>query len=702
MPIRPRSRAALAAAALAATAAPDAARAQPPAERATTLPPVVVTATRDPQPSFDLPMAIDAVERERIQAHAWRVNASESLGRLPGVAVQNRETHAQEQQITVRGFGARAQFGVRGVKLLADGIPASQPDGQGGAGLFDLGSAARIEVLRGPFSALYGNHSGGVVQVFTEDGPARPTLEASVALGSYASRRLGLKFGGTWGPTNALASVSRFDTDGYRQWSTARKEQLNAKLRHAGEDADAVGGAWTFVVNALDQPDSLDPLGLTGAQVAQDRRQANPAALAFATRRSLRNTQGGAVYERPLGGGDALRAVAYVGERSNEQYLAFTGAGPTSSGGVSAFDRTFWGAGLRWTRRTDALTLTAGVDYEQADDHRTGYVNNFGTKGALRRDEDNTVWQAGAYLQGQWRLARDWSAHAGLRYSRVDFRSRDHYVVGPNPDDSGSARYADWTPAAGVVYRVSPRLNLYANLGRSFETPTFIELAYRPGGQTGLNFSLQPSTSRHAEGGLKALVGDDAELTAAVFDIDTRDEIVVDTNVGGRTTYRNAGATRRRGAELALAARLPGELGVYLSATWLDATFRDPFVGAAGPVAAGNRIPGVPGYTIAAEATWRHAPAGFSAGAQARWSGKVWVDDVNSEAAAGYFVASVHAGFEQRAGRWRLRQFARVDNVLGREYIGAVYVNDGNGRYYAPAPVRTLLVGATAEYAFGP
>lgn len=663
---------------------------------------VVVTATRTERLALEVPASVSVISAGEIRDTQLRINLSESLPRVPGVVALNRENYAQDLQISIRGFGARSTFGVRGIRLYLDGVPATQPDGQGQVSHFPLDAAQRIEVLRGPFSALYGNHSGGVVQVFTEDGPARPTLEASVALGSYASRRLGLKFGGTWGPTNALASVSRFDTDGYRQWSTARKEQLNAKLRHAGEDADAVGGAWTFVVNALDQPDSLDPLGLTGAQVAQDRRQANPAALAFATRRSLRNTQGGAVYERPLGGGDALRAVAYVGERSNEQYLAFTGAGPTSSGGVSAFDRTFWGAGLRWTRRTDALTLTAGVDYEQADDHRTGYVNNFGTKGALRRDEDNTVWQAGAYLQGQWRLARDWSAHAGLRYSRVDFRSRDHYVVGPNPDDSGSARYADWTPAAGVVYRVSPRLNLYANLGRSFETPTFIELAYRPGGQTGLNFSLQPSTSRHAEGGLKALVGDDAELTAAVFDIDTRDEIVVDTNVGGRTTYRNAGATRRRGAELALAARLPGELGVYLSATWLDATFRDPFVGAAGPVAAGNRIPGVPGYTIAAEATWRHAPAGFSAGAQARWSGKVWVDDVNSEAAAGYFVASVHAGFEQRAGRWRLRQFARVDNVLGREYIGAVYVNDGNGRYYAPAPVRTLLVGATAEYAFGP
>jgi iron complex outermembrane receptor protein len=697
MPIRGERRAALPATmlVLATLGAPAAAGAEETA-RSAALPTVVVTATREEQSSFDLPMAIDAVGRERTQEHGGRVNVSESLGRVPGTAVQNRETYAQEQQVTLRGFGARSQFGVRGIKVLADGIPASTPDGQGGTGLFDLGSAERIEVLRGPFSALYGNHSGGVIQVFTEDGPAQPTVTPSITLGSYGSRRLGLKFGGQWGSTNAIASISRFDTDGYREWSAARKEQLNGKVRYAGDGGDA----WTFVVNALDQPDNLDPLGLTAAQVAQDRRQANPAARTFGTRRSLRNAQTGAVYERPLGGGDALRAVAYVGERSNEQYLAFSGVGATSSGGVSAFDRTFWGTGLRWTRRADELTLTTGIEYDQADDHRTGFVNDFGVKGALRRDEDNTVWQAGAYAQGQWRFAPDWTAHAGLRYSRVDFRSRDRYIVGANPDDSGDAAYGDWTPAIGIVFRATSRVNVYANLGRSFETPTFIELAYRPGGATGLNFALKPSVSTHAELGVKAIAGADALLTAAIFDIDTRDEIVVDTNVGGRTTYRNAAATRRRGAELAFDARFGRGLAAYLSATYLDAKFSESFAGSAGPVAAGNRIPGVPNYTVAAEASWRHAASGFGAGVELRWNGKVWVDDVNSEAAANYLVAHVHAGFEQRAGGWRLQEFVRVDNLLGRKYIGAVYVNDGNGRYYAPAAERAYLVGLSAAYAF--
>lgn len=196
-------------------------------------------------------------------------------------------------------------------------------------------------------------------------------------------------------------------------------------------------------------------------------------------------------------------------------------------------------------------------------------------------------------------------------------------------------------------------------------------------------------------------MGDDGELAAAVFDIDTRDEIVVDTSIGGRTTYRNASATRRRGVELAYSARLAASVNVYFSATWLDARFRDAFVGAAGPVAAGNRLPGVPRYTIAAEATWRHASTGFGAGVEARWNAKVWVDDRNTEAAADYFVANLHAGFEQRAGRWRLREFVRVDNVLGREYVGAVYVNECNGRDFAPAPERAFVFGLSAAYAFG-
>src|SRR5688500_6187144 len=160
---------------------------------------VVVTATRRPQPSLEIPASIDRIYADEIRAGRPQLNLTQSLGRVPGVVVQNRQNYAQDLQISTRGFGARATFGVRGIRLIADGIPATMPDGQGQASTFALGSAERIEVLRGPFSALYGNAAGGVITVETEDAPERPTGEASLHAGSYDTWKAGLKLGGQWG-----------------------------------------------------------------------------------------------------------------------------------------------------------------------------------------------------------------------------------------------------------------------------------------------------------------------------------------------------------------------------------------------------------------------------------------------------------------------------------------------------------------------
>lgn len=671
----------------------------------TRAPEVVVTATRTAQNPFDLPVAIDAVGAEQLQEHKLQVNVSESLNRVPGTVVQNKETYSQEQQITIRGFGARSQFGVRGIKLLADGIPASSPDGQGGSGLFDLSSAQRIEVLRSPFSALYGNHSGGVVQVFTEDGPARPTVAANFAAGSYDTTRTGLKFGGQSGALNYTGSLSHFETEGYRDHSAAEKDQFNAKLRYDM----APGASLALVLNYFDQPENQDPLGLTAAQVAQNRRQANPLALTFNTRRSLRNQQGGLVYENTLGPQDALRAIVYGGNRSNEQFLAIPPAGANA---VSTIDRDFHGAGLRWTRKGAALTVTGGIDYEQAEDLRQGFTNSGGVKvGAPTRNEINTVDQSGAYAQAEWQLAPEVSLSGGVRYTRVNFESADRFLN--NGNDSGEARHSAWTPAVGALWKLSPSTNAYANAGRSFETPTFIEIAFRPDGTPGLNFALKPSKSNHVEVGVKSYLTPETRLNVALFQIDTSDEIVVATNAGGRTTYQNAGDTQRRGLELALEGGLGAGFSGYLAATWIDAEFKDSFRSCSGvappcrtspdnriTVGAGNKIPGIAAYSVFGELTWRHAPAGFTAGLEARWNGKVEVNDANTASAEAYTVVGLRAGFEQRPGNWRISEYVRVDNVFDEEYIGAIYVNDANGRFYAPAPERNYLAGVSASYRF--
>ena len=655
---------------------------------------VVVTATRLPQAGFDVPAAIDAVDTRAIREDNPQVNLSETLNRVPGIVVQNRQNYAQDLQISVRGFGARSTFGVRGVRLIADGIPATMPDGQGQGASFDLGSAERIEVLRGPFASLYGNSSGGVVQVFTADGPERPTLDVGLMAGSFGQRRVGARFGGDTGSVNYLVSASRFETDGFRDHSAATREQLNAKVK-VGVGA----GTLTLIANALDQPDTQDPLGLTRPQFEANPRQVDASAIAFNTRKSIRQKQVGAVYELPLSAVDALSSRLYVGGRRVVQYLGQDGDTPLGAGGVVDLDRTFGGAGLRWTRQLATLTFSAGADLDRLEETRRGYVNRAGVQGALRRDEDDSVQNTDVFVQAEWSVTQAWVLSGGARHSRVRFASRDHYVTGVNPDDSGSLTFQRTVPVAGVLFKASERVHLYANAGAGFETPTFAELAYRPGRATGLNFALRPARNRQYEAGVKARLPSEIRVNAALFRTETEDEIVTNASSGGRTDFKNASRTLRDGIELALKAPLGAGFEANLAYTGLRARFTEPFTAGTTSIPAGRRLPGVPGVVVQAEVAWRSA-AGFHAAVEARHSGRIFVNEANTDAARAYTVANLRAGYQHRMGSWRLGCFARVDNVSDRRYAGSVIVAEARTRFFEPAPGRNYFGGVEVTRAF--
>jgi iron complex outermembrane receptor protein len=671
------------------------------------LDPVVVTATRAEEPSLRIPASVDRIYADEIEFARPQVNLSETLNRVPGVVASNRQNYAQDLQISIRGFGARSTFGVRGIRLLADGIPATMPDGQGQTSTFDLNSAERIEVLRGPFATLYGANTGGVINVITQSGPAQPTLWGDFFVGSYDTWGAALKFGGQSGGLNGLGAVSRFMTDGYRDHSNAQRNQLNAKVSYGFSDATSL----TMVVNSLDQPNTLDPLGLTAAQVRQNPRQAGTGALQFNTRKTVRQSQGGLALNHRLVAGDEVQATAYYGNRAVNQYLAFAGAAPppTAAGGVVDLDRDYGGGALRWSRpfalSTGPFRLSAGAEYEAMSETRRGYVNNNGIAGALRRNEDDTVWSLNFYLQGEWTLGERWIALLGVRTTRTDYQAKDFFITPGNPDDSGSRDYSSTSPAAGLLYRISPSVSVYANYGRGFETPTFAELAYRPDGSPGLNFSLDAATSNQYEAGVKAIIAGRARVNAAVFRIDTQNEIVVATSQGGRTTFQNAGDTKRTGFELAAGARLPAGFDAYVAYTWLNAIYADSFPTVGQPavpvvVPSGNRLPGVPRENFYGELRWSYAPAGFTAALEVLSKGKVAVNDQNSQFAAGWTIANLALVFTQQWQRLRLSEFVRVDNVFDKQYVGSVIVNEANGRYYEPSPTRNWLVGIQASVTF--
>jgi len=686
---------------------PAGAQSGPAQGESTGTPSIVVTATRSERNSFELPVSIDRIDADAIREGKPMINLSESLSRVPGVVVQNRQNYSQDLQISSRGFGAHAQFGVRGVRLYADGIPATSPDGQGQTSNFDLGAAERIEVMRGPFSTLYGNASGGVIQIFTEDGPPAPTLTQSGAAGSYGTSRSALKFGGESGALNYIGGASHFETGGYRDHSAAEKDLGNAKLKFALSDDTRL----SLILNSVRQP-AQDPAGLSRAQVEQDSRQVDSSVLQFNTRKEVVQNQLGTTVEHRLSASDSLRLAAYGGSRQIEQFLAIPIAAqnaPTSSGAVVNLDRFYYGLDMRWSRATELagrpLAFTVGSDYDRQKERRRGYINNFGTSGALKRDEDDTARSAALYAQGDWKLAPRWSLFAGLRHSEVSFYSSDYYIVPgttpPNPDDSGSIKFKNTSPAAGLVYSVSPTLNLYGNVGKGFETPTFAELAYRSDGTTGLNFALQPSTSVNTEMGAKAFLPGGQRVTFAVFHIDTKNEIVVDTASGGRNTFKNATRTTRHGAELSWSARAIETLDLLAALSYVDARYRDDFTSGTPPVtaSAGNTLPGLPRRTFYGEARWAPAERGFSTALELRYGGRVYTTDANTASADPYTVVNWRLVIEQRASDWRVNEFVRIENLFDKQYVGSVIVGDAN-RPFEPAPRRNAIVGINAVSKF--
>jgi iron complex outermembrane receptor protein len=691
------------------------AQAQPPV-REGLLSPVVISVTRGvEQRAFDTPASVDVIDAAAIRNGGPLVNLSEALARVPGVVALNRQNYAQDIQISSRGFGARSTFGVRGLRLYVDGIPATGPDGQGQVSHFDLASAARIEVLRGPFSALYGNSSGGVISMFTADGGPDTVAEIATAFGSDGMKRTGLKLGGQQGALQYNLSASRFETDGSRDHSAAQRTGFNGKVRYTlNEDT-----RWTFVLNSVRMPDVQDPLGLTRAELQANPRQATPVALTFNTRKSVDQTQGGAVLDHRFDARNAIQVTAYTGERATQQFQAIpvgTQTPATHPGGVIDLARDYSGIDARWIHKArlldQPLTLTAGLSWERLQEDRRGFRNFVGTTlgvlGALRRDEANKVQSADQYAQAEWAPAPRWRLSAGLRHSRVAFDSSDHYVVAGNPDDSGSVSYSATSPVLGVVFHASDAVNLYASLGKGFETPTLNELAYRPSGATGLNLNLQSASSRQWELGVKSQLGDDWALNAAYFRARTSNEIAVLANTGGRSVFQNVGSTTREGVEATLSGRWQGGWSAYASASYLDAFYGDSFLTCtAAPcatpttrIAAGNRIPGIPRASVFAELAWAHRPWGLETALEFRRVGRIYVDDSNTDAAPGSSVFNVRVSLAQNVGRWSLREFLRVDNVGDRNAVGSVIVNEGNSRFFEPAPGRTWLLGLNAAYRF--
>lgn len=672
------------------------------AQDITVLPTLHVEATRTDTTYLQTPASVFRVDTPQADTSS-QVNLTEVVKGIPSLQIRNRENYAQDLQLSMRGFGARSTFGVRGIRLYVDGIPATMPDGQGQTSNIDLSSLDHVEVLTGPFSSLYGNSSGGTILTSTKEGQGKDSIELSYSGGSHDKSRAGLVLqGGAKGANEPsyVISSSYFDTDGYREHSGAEKVLNNAKLSWNLDDGSKINWVTNYVKIHAD-----DPQGLTHDQWNANPKQQVPFLKQFNVRKDIEQTQTGVTWSKPINDHHELYAMAYLGNRQVTQYQSIPkstqDASVNHAGGVIDFERNYYGADFRWTGKEllPNTTVSVGVALDTMDEDRKGFENfnlvngqpSYGVKGNLRRDEDNTLWNIDPYLQASWQFLPTWRLDTGVRYSNVHYKSEDRYLS--NGDDSDKTDYDKVLPSAALSWQILPELMAYVSYAKGFETPTFTEMAYRPDGLSGFNFGLTASTSDTYETGLKSQnhLGD---FTLAVFQTKTKDDIVSAGNSNGRSTFRNADKTLREGVEFAWNKKLWRDLTATASYTYLDATF-DADIPASGSVAqipSGNAIPGIAKNQAYASLAWQPTH-GLYGGVDVQYMDKVYVNDTNSDAAPSYSVTSANVGYAWVMGDWKVNSFARVDNLFDKNYAGSVIVNDGNGRYFEPADGRNWSAG---------
>ncbi|HCQ9884328.1 TPA: TonB-dependent receptor [Acinetobacter baumannii] len=666
------------------------------------LPTLHVEATRTDTGYLQTPASVFRIEAPQVDSSS-QVNLTEVVKGIPSLQIRNRENYAQDLQLSMRGFGARSTFGVRGIRLYVDGIPATMPDGQGQTSNIDLSSLDHVEVLTGPFSSLYGNSSGGTILTSTKEGQGKDSIELSYSGGSHDKSRVGLVLqGGAKGANEPsyIISSSYFDTDGYREHGGAEKVLNNAKLSWNLDDGSKINWVTNYVKIHAD-----DPQGLTHDQWNANPKQQVPFLKQFNVRKDIEQTQTGVTWSKPINDKNELYAMAYLGNRQVTQYQSIPKSTQDASinhaGGVIDFERNYYGVDFRWTGKEllPNTTLSVGVALDAMDEDRKGFENfnlvngqpSYGVKGNLRRDEDNTLWNIDPYLQASWQFLPTWRLDTGVRYSNVHYKSEDNYLS--NGDDSGKTDYDKVLPSVALSWQILPELMAYVSYAKGFETPTFTEMAYRPDGQSGFNFDLTASTSDTYETGLKSQnqLGD---FTLAVFQTKTKDDIVSAGNSNGRSTFRNADKTLREGVEFAWNKKLWRDLTATASYSYLDATFDAdiPALGNIAQISSGNAIPGIAKNQAYASLAWQPSH-GLYGGVDVQYMDKVYVNDTNSDAAPSYSVTSANVGYAWVIGDWKVNSFARVDNLFDKKYAGSVIVNDGNSRYFEPADGRNWSAG---------
>jgi len=652
---------------------------------------MVIESTRLSRTMSTTPMSISVVSQEEIQLGRQQLALDEALASVPGLFMQNRYNFAQDLRVSIRGFGARSAFGIRGIKILVDGIPLTVADGQGQVDTIDLGATKQVEVIRGPSSALYGNAAGGVISVTSEDGPETPFASMRITGGEYGYQKLAVKTGGQAENINYFLSLSDSQIDGYRDHSEAENTQFTGRVNFdLGKDRD-----WLFILNHTDQPVSNDPGGVDLNQATSDPASARDRNVDFDNGETVTQTRLGTIYTTPIGASGELSVRGYVDSRE------FTAKLPQFPVADSVdLDRKFSGFGISYAHDSFLGSIPSrfliGFDLDDQDDDRKRRVNNLGVIGALLFDQREEVTSKGIYAQNELALTDQMQLTLGVRYDQVDFSVTDHFLS--DGDDSGSRDLDDVSPMVGLAYQLNDNTSLYSTVSTSFETPTTTEFA-NPAGGGGFNPMIEPQKATNYEFGLRGIAPASTSYQLAVFKTDVKDELI-SYDANGRDFFQNAGESGRTGIELSAKSQLTDRIESTVSMSYGDFSF-DSFqvlsfdamnnATVTGDFS-GNRIPGTVEKLAYIELTYT-APSNWYSAIDFTYTGDQFADNNNTVNVEAYTLANWRIGADYQVGRTFLSSFLGINNLTDENYFSNIRINAFGGRYYEAAPGRNVYGG---------
>lgn len=643
--------------------------------------PITVSASRFEAQYNRLPFAISILNKSQIQRAQAQLSLNESLVALPGVFTLNPDNFSQDLRISIRGFGARSAFGIRGIRLFVDGLPESTPDGQADVDNVDAGALQRIELLRGASAGLYGNASGGVLNLSTEEPSKQSFVETQALLGSFGFQRYQVKTGFMAGKLGVFASASQNQQEGYRAQSSMKQTTLNLKLRYQ-LSADT---KLSLLFNYGNSPYAQDPGGLTAEQVQADRRQARAANVQFNGGEEVSQGRVGLVFEKQFSAKHRLSARGFITNRDFANRLAFQG------GGWVEFQRSFGGLGVTYAYTSGSYRSQVGLEWNDQNDDRQRYNNDNGKRGTMTLDQLESFRSIGAFWLNELAVGKKLTLTAATRYDALQLSADDAFLSDGN--QSGKNNFNRFNPSVGAVLVASKWANIYANLASNFETPTLTELSANPNNLGGFNPDLQPQRSLNYELGTKLLVNDRLSFDLALFQINLQDELVPYqlASAPGRTFFRNAGKSLRRGLEAAMNLRI--EEGLYLSVNYTYSDFSYQEYAANGTRFDGNIQPAVPKHHLFSVLQWAHR-SGFFVAAQVRTISSTFVNDANTASAEAFTMASARAGHAFHLGKlWRIEPFAGINNIFGTEYTGNILLNAVGNRFYEPGVAQATYYG---------